>query len=94
MNGGAQNEQGQKKFRGQTVSRVMSSLAVPTALFGALIFIIIGSPTVYQITDKLIGSVIQNRLADSAGNPTRLGMVVHSIVFFGILYGFARLNRI
>lgn len=72
----------------------MSSLAVPTALFGALMFIIISSPYVYQTTDKLIGSLIQQRLADSAGNPTRLGMVVHALVFFAAYYGYARLNRI
>lgn len=72
----------------------MSSLAVPAALFGALLFIIVSAPRVYQITDKLIGSVIQNRLADAAGNPTRLGMVVHALVFFAAFYGYARLNKV
>lgn len=69
------------------------SLAVPASLFGALLFIIISSPSVYQVTNKLVGSVIQQRLADQAGTPTRLGMVVHALVFFAAFYGYARLNR-
>lgn len=72
----------------------MASLAVPAALFGALLFIIVSAPTVYQITDKLFGGLVHQRLADPAGNPTRLGLVVHALVFFAAFYGYARMNRI
>lgn len=70
-----------------------SSLAVPAALFGALLFIIISAPAVYQVTNKLVGGVIGQRLADQAGNPTRLGLVVHALVYFAAFYGYARLNK-
>jgi hypothetical protein len=72
----------------------MAGMSVQLALFTALLFIIISSQPVYKITNGISSSLVQLRLADAAGNPTRAGLVVHAIVFFAVVYGFARLNRV
>lgn len=69
-------------------------MAVPAALFAALLFIIISSPPAYQLTGGVVDRLLRKRLCDAAGNPTRLGMVVHALVFFGIFYAYARVNQI
>lgn len=71
----------------------MPSMAVQLSLFAALLFIIISSPAVYKATNSVSSKVARTRLADTAGNPTTAGLVVHAAVFFGIIYGFARLNK-
>jgi hypothetical protein len=71
----------------------MPSLAIQAALFSALLFIIISSPPLYKITNTVSSQVLNVRLADAAGNASRVGMVVHSLVFFGIMYAYARMNR-
>lgn len=72
----------------------MAGMSVQLALFTALLFIIISSQPVYKITNGISSSLVHLRLADAAGNPTRAGLVVHAIVFFAVVYGFARLNRV
>lgn len=71
-----------------------SSLAVPVALCAALLFIVVSSPTTYKITNGITTRVGGLSLADAAGNPKRWGLVVHALVFFAVMYGYARLNKI
>lgn len=47
-----------------------------------LLFYIISHPMVYRLTNSLVGG-----LASSTGCPTTLGLIVHSLVFGGIVYG-------
>lgn len=72
----------------------MASIAIQTALFAALLFIIIGSQPVYQVTNGIFSRLLKLRLADSAGNPTRTGLVVHALVFFGLMYLYGRMNKL
>lgn len=72
----------------------MASRTVQLSLFAALLFIIISSQFVYKLTNGATNKVLHLRLADSAGNPTRAGLVVHGIVFFGLMYAYARANKI
>lgn len=71
----------------------MASMAIQAALFTALLFIIISSPPVYKLTNAVSSKIIKLRLADTAGNPTRAGLVVHALVFFGVMYGYFRMSR-
>lgn len=71
----------------------MASLAIQSALFAALLFIIVSSQPVYKITNGVTSSVLKLRLSDSAGNPTRAGLVVHAVVFFTVMYAYARMNK-
>lgn len=75
-------------------SCIMASIAIQAALFAALLFIIISSQPMYKITNTVTSKVINLRLADAAGNATRVGLIVHALVFFGIMYAYARMNRI
>lgn len=47
-----------------------------------LLFYILSHPMVYRLTNSLVGG-----LASSGGCPTMLGLIVHSLVFGGIVYG-------
>jgi hypothetical protein len=71
----------------------MPHMTTQASLFAALLFIIISSQPVYKITNSIF-SKVGLRLADSAGNPTRAGLVVHALVFFAAMYGYARMNKI
>ena len=68
----------------------MSDFQLP--LFVALVFLIVSSPVVYRLTDQ-VGAAINVRLADSAGSPTKTGMVVHAIVMFVATYAYAKSLR-
>jgi len=72
----------------------MASIAIQAALFAALLFIIISSAPVYKVTNTVFNKTLKLRLADSAGNPTRTGLIVHAIVFFGVMYAFGRMNKL
>jgi len=72
----------------------MPSMAVPAALFAALLFIIVSSQPAYQLTGGIADRIVRKRLCDTAGNPTRLGLVVHALVFFAIFYAYARINQL
>ncbi len=47
-----------------------------------LVFFIISHPMMYRLTNSAVGG-----LASSSGCPTTLGLVVHSLVFGGVVYG-------
>ena len=72
----------------------MPSLAVPVSLFAALVFIIVSSPVTYKATNGVTNSVLKLRLSDAAGNPNNVGLVVHALVFFLAMWGFARMNKL
>lgn len=50
------------------------------SIVAALIFIIVGSPSLYMLVDRLLSTVGLD-IADSNGRPTRLGLAAHGIVF-------------
>ncbi len=53
---------------------------IQIALFSALIFLIIGSSTMYGLTDRFIAGLVGLDFTDARGVPTRLGLLVHAIV--------------
>ncbi len=52
------------------------------AIKAILVFFIISHPMMYRLTNSAVGG-----LASSSGCPTALGLVVHSLVFGGVVYG-------
>ena len=64
------------------------------ALTAGLLFFVLSSPATYKLVDSLVGGVVNAvapslmhffRVAES-GCPTTYGLVVHSLVFAGVVY--------
>jgi hypothetical protein len=76
-------------FIDETVHRIMMNLSprVLNTLFVAALFLIIANPAVFGLVDRALGRpILRMRITDN-GVPTRIGLVVHAIVF-GLLYYF------
>ena len=56
-------------------------------LFVSALFLVIASPTVFALVDKTLGRPILRMPLVQNAVPTRLGLVVHALVF-GLLYYF------
>lgn len=54
------------------------------SVLSALIFFIIASPFLFSLVDKLFGS--RGIIVDSYGKPTVVGVAVHAVVFFLVVY--------
>ena len=61
-----------------------------TALFAAFVFIVAASPRVFKVVDGLLGAPLGLRLASYDGRPTRLGLVLHAALVFGLVYAYGR----
>jgi hypothetical protein len=67
----------------------MISPRIQLPLFTALLFIVIASPDIFKFTNDALGEpLLRSRFIQLGGSPTKLGLVVHSIVFFLIMYLF------
>lgn len=51
---------------------------------GALVFFLIAAPFTYQLVQGLLGGFVN--VADAAGCAKPAGLILHTIVFFGLLY--------
>ncbi len=54
------------------------------SLVSALLFLLIASPFMYKLTDRLF-SLVGLNIADSTGCPTMLGLGIHALVFLLIV---------
>lgn len=52
-----------------------------------IVFLIVSLPFTYKLTNRLLGNVV-GRLSDQSGCPTPRGLLIHSLVFGLIIYGF------
>ena len=57
-------------------------------LFSALVFIIISSFGVYNITNKYLAKPLGFKFITEDGFPTRLGISVHTIVAGSLMYAY------
>lgn len=62
---------------------VSDGVKLKHSLYGTLIFYLISSPAMYS----LVGSIFGSSVASSAGCPTVMGVVLHSLVFCAALVG-------
>jgi hypothetical protein len=55
-----------------------------SALLLTIVFLLISSPFLYKAVDGLIAMITKSEglIADFYGQPTKIGMAVHAVVFF------------
>jgi hypothetical protein len=51
------------------------------SLIAGLIFLIVSSPFLYKLVQKLADKFVDIEIADSEGCPTLVGLILHSVVF-------------
>lgn len=61
------------------------------SLYSAFAFFILANPVTFTVVEKLLGGFV--RIAGPTGCPTAVGLVLHSFVFFGVLYGLMSLPK-
>jgi len=56
-------------------------LKLKYSLYSALAFFLVANPVTFRFVNSLIAGVANN------GCPTAFGFMLHTLVFFGVLYG-------
>jgi len=54
------------------------------SVFSAFIFLLVVSPFTYKLTQSIFGGLL-GKVADSSGNPTTVGILLHTVVFMLIV---------
>lgn len=57
-------------------------------VFAALLFVVIGAPVTYKVTNDFLTFPILKTRTHIGGMPTKFGLVLHALVFFALSYGF------
>ena len=57
------------------------------SLYSALAFFLVANPVTFRFVNSLIAGVATN------GCPTAFGFVLHTLVFFGVVYGLMSLPK-
>jgi len=68
-----------------------SGLKFKYSLYSALAFFLLASPQVFSFVNSLIGSFA--KVSDLNGCPTSFGLILHTIIFLGLLYLMMSLPR-
>ena len=63
---------------------------IQAPLFAALLFIVIAHPGTYKLVNDYVTWPIIKIKAQKNGVPTKSGLLIHSIVFFALTYGFLK----
>lgn len=63
---------------------------IQAPLFAALLFIVIAHPATFKLVNDTITWPILKVKAQNSGVPTKAGLIVHALVFFGITYSFLK----
>ena len=50
------------------------------SLIGTVIFLLVVSPMTYRLTQSIFGKIL-GKIADTNGNPTWRGILLHAVVF-------------
>ena len=61
------------------------------SLYSAFAFFILANPVTFILVEKILGGII--RIAGPSGCPTAAGLFLHSVVFFGVVYGLMSLPK-
>lgn len=75
------------------MGNLSDGLKIKYSFYSALVFFLLSSPTVYLITSSLSQNLIGIPLANDEGCPTALGLMVHTAVFFKVLYMMMKLPK-
>jgi hypothetical protein len=68
------------------------ALKAKYSFYSALVFFLVANPETYKIIQKVFGGLI-GEIASLAGCPTPLGLFVHTIVFFFVIFGLMMFPR-
>lgn len=60
------------------------------SLYSALVFLLIASPPMFKLVNMVLGKLVP--IASSAGCPTTAGLLLHTVVFFFIIFGLMHLH--
>lgn len=63
---------------------------IQAPLFASLLFIVIANPATFKLVNDTLTWPILKVKAQSNGVPTKAGLVIHAIVFFGLTYAFLK----
>lgn len=63
------------------------------SFYSALVFFLVANPETYKVVQKILGGII-GTVADSAGAPTSLGLIVHTVIFFSVMLALMAFPRI
>ena len=69
---------------------MLSDPSVQIPLFAALLFLVLAHPRTFDFVDDKLGGLLNAELVGATGRPTRLGLLVHALVFFLITLAFLR----
>lgn len=62
---------------------------IQAPLFAALLFIVIASPVTFTFVNSLVEPLLGLKVAQN-GQPTRVGLILHAMVYFGLSYAFLK----
>lgn len=68
-----------------------SSKIMKRSAMVAILFFILASPEAFMLVQSLLGDVV--RIASSTGLPTLAGLIVHTLVFAGILVAMMKMKK-
>jgi len=82
-----------KKSMTSTASKLRKSngLKFKYSLYSALAFFLLASPQMFTFVQKILGAFVQ--IADPNGCPTHFGLILHTLVFLGLLFLMMSLPR-
>lgn len=73
-----------ESIKNEIVTRANIRLALKYAFYATIIFFLVANPETYIKTDALFGGVVT--ILSSSGTVTPYGFVIHSILFFIIMF--------
>jgi hypothetical protein len=57
-----------------------------SAIYAAVLFVIISMPQVYKFVDSLVGKLLNVEVSNSEGCPTNWGIIIHAAVYGLVVY--------
>ena len=60
------------------------ALKAKYSFYSALVFFLVANPETYRVVQKVLGGIL-GEIASSAGCPTQLGLLFHTVVFFCVM---------
>ncbi len=68
------------------------ALKAKYSFYSALVFFLVANPETYKVIQKVLGGVL-GEIASSSGCPTSLGLFLHTIVFFIVIFALMMFPR-
>lgn len=61
---------------------------IQAPLFAAVLFIVLGNPVMYKLTNDFLTMPLLKSRTHVGGMPTKLGLLLHAVVYFALCYTF------